>query len=119
MEDKVEYVVDNTEDEATIQNNQLNILKYYGADNQLDKLIQECAELVVAITKFRESGGQRLSIKKDKPTKELNNLISEMADVENLIEQIKLDYDLVDDGVRRIKKYKVDRELGRINKRNK
>ena len=117
METKAEYtIIDNIEDKVIIQNKQLRIIGYYGPNHQLNRLTEECGELIVAIAKFQRSG-QYLSIKKKEPSEELNNLIYEMADVENLIEQIKLDYDLVSEGVKKIKEYKVNRELDRINRR--
>ena len=39
-----------------------------------------------------------------------------MADVENLIEQIKFDYHLISEGIKRVKVYKVNRELDRIRR---
>lgn len=98
-----------------LQEKQLQIIKHYGPDYQLKRLTEECGELIVAIAKFQRSA-QYLNIKKRVPSNELNNLISEMADVENLIEQIKFDYGLINGGVERVKKYKVDRELDRIKK---
>lgn len=100
-----------------IQEKQLRIVKHYGPDNQLKQLIEECGELIVVIAKFQRGGGQYLSIKKSAATKELDNLISEIADVENLIEQIKLDYCLLSEGVEAMKEYKVNREIERIRKR--
>lgn len=100
-----------------LQEKQIRIVKHYGPDNQLKQLIEECGELIVVIAKFQRGGGQCLSIKKSTTTKELDNLISEMADVENLIEQIKLDYCLLAEGVEAMKEYKVNREIGRIRTR--
>ena len=100
-----------------IQKKQLETVKYYGPDNQLKRLTEECAELIVVIAKFQRGGGQYLSIKKSTTTKELDNLISEIADVENLIEQIKLDYCLLAEGVEAMKEYKVNREIDRIRTR--
>ncbi|MDR7870323.1 MAG: hypothetical protein RIN55_05655 [Tissierellaceae bacterium] len=96
-----------------LQERQLRLVKYYGPDHQLKRLTEECGELIVAIAKFQRSG-QHLNIKKKEPSELLTNLISEIADVENLIEQIKLDYGLVSDGVVKVKEYKVNRELDRI-----
>lgn len=113
METKVDYEV---VDERTLKDKQLEIIKYYGPNKQLRQLTEESGELIVAIAKFQRSG-QHLNIKKKEPSEELNNLIFEIADVENLIEQIKFDYDLVSDGVAKVKEYKVNRELDRINRR--
>lgn len=100
-----------------IQEKQLGIVKYYGPDNQLKKLTEKCAELIVVIAKFQRGGGQYLSIKKGMTTKELDNLIFEIANVENLIEQIKLDYCLLAEGVEAMKEHEVNKEIDRIRTR--
>lgn len=112
METKVEYEVI---DERTLKDKQLKIIKHYGPNKQLEQLVEECGELIVAIAKFQRSA-QSLGIKKKVPSEELNNLIQEMADVENLIEQIKFDYHLISEGIKRVKVYKVNRELDRIRR---
>jgi len=112
MSNQAEYIV---VDERTLEDKQIEIIRYYGPEKQLRQLTEECGELIVAIAKFQRSG-QRLNIKHKVPSQLLTDLISELADVENLIEQIKLDYDLVREGVHKIKEFKVNRELDRINK---
>lgn len=38
-----------------------------------------------------------------------------LADVENLIEQLELSSEFIDEGVSRVKEYKVNREIDRIS----
>ena len=85
-----------------IKEKQLKIINHYGLEHQLKKLAEECAELIQAILKdvdpFRA------------------DIVCEMADVVNIINQIRLKDDLIDAGIEKIVEYKVDRELERIKK---
>ena len=51
----------------------------WGLEKQLDIAIEECAELIQAICKFKRKGGS-----------ELASVAEEIADVEIMIEQMKL-----------------------------
>jgi NTP pyrophosphatase (non-canonical NTP hydrolase) len=54
-------------------------LEKWGNNTQMDMCIEECAELIQAINKFRRN-----------PTAEnMKALCSEVADVENMIEQVR------------------------------
>ena len=66
----------------THQNNQkcLEILKHYGVSPQLRKLAEECGEAVQAALKY--------DYKANEITKQL--LINELADVEIMLQQLKL-----------------------------
>lgn len=89
-----------------IQEKQLSVIEHYGVDNQLDQLIEESAELILAIRKYKRS------ILKD-PV----GLINELADVLNIIEQIRIYDSFINAGVESIKEYKVNREVERIRTR--
>jgi len=54
-------------------------IQKYGKKVQLDMVIEECAELIVSINKFRRNG-----------LKEKDNLITEIADVLIMVEQLKI-----------------------------
>lgn len=74
------------------------ILKHYGEEHQVYKLIEEMAELTVAL------------LKQDK-----NNIHEELADVEIMLEQLKLMY-FYDDTTKEMKKlFKLNRQLKRID----
>lgn len=88
---------------TNIQNKQLQIIEHYGMDKQLEQLIEECGELIVAISKFKRSKSFTMQ-----------DVIEEMADLENLIEQFKEKHEFIKDGVYRFKTFKVNRELDRI-----
>ena len=68
----------------------------YGATEQEGIAIEECAELIQAIT--------------HKHRGRTHNLSEEIADVEIMLEQLKIINDCSED-VRKIKRYKVDRLL--------
>lgn len=86
-----------------LQTKQFSIINFYGIDKQLDQLIEECAELIIAIRKYKRHAfvGE-------------NNLIAELGDVENLIQQIKIKKIRFAEGIDRNINYKVDREIERI-----
>lgn len=90
-----------------IEQKQLEIIQYYGMGNQLDQLIEECAELIVEIRKVQRNC-------KLLQLDTCSYFISELADVENLIDQIKLRNKIIDKDVERNVEYKVNRELERI-----
>lgn len=76
------------------------ILAHFGIRNQEDKLIDECAELVHEVYKNRAS-------------RNLDGLASEIADVENMLEQVKIYYKLHEQ-VKLIKFSKIERTLNLI-----
>lgn len=79
---------------------QLSIINHYGMDHQLIKLAEECAELIQAI------------LKNEDPFKA--KIFNEMADVVNVINQIRLKDKTMDEGIEMIEKYKIDREIDRL-----
>lgn len=88
-----------------LESKQLKIIKHYGLDNQLDQLVEESAELILSIRKYKRS-----------TLKDPVGIINELSDVLNLIEQIKLSDEYLEVGINKIKEYKVNRELDRISK---
>lgn len=95
---------------SEIQTKQLEIIKHYGFENQLNQLTEECAELIVAITKLKRYGFTEDSIAC------AYSLVGELADVKNLIEQLELKNKIIAEGIGKMKGYKVDRELDRIER---
>lgn len=77
---------------------QQKIIRHYGYDNQLGKLVEELRELEQVI--LYESSN-------------LEHLKEEIADVENLLEQI-VDYQGWNDEIEEIKEFKIRRQIGRI-----
>lgn len=73
------------------------IFDHYGKDAQLNKLVEECSELIRAI------------IRKDR-----TNILEELADVHVLIDQLSIAYPEFDDCIEQIKFNKVERQIKRI-----
>ena len=76
---------------------QQTIIRHYGYENQLEKLIEELRELEEAILYKQDS----------------ESIKEEMADVLNLIEQI-INYQNWNDEVQEIKEHKIARQIQRI-----
>lgn len=99
MEDEEKYL-------TGIQEKQKTIVGYYGPYKQLNQLVEECAELIVAIQKQQRYDFSSIS----------DSVVEEMADVKNLIEQLELHKHYVAEGVKTVKGRKIDRQLERIEK---
>lgn len=78
------------------------IADHYGLNNQMMQAIEEMGELTQAIVKVYRNGLDN----------ERDGLIEELADVQIMIEQ--LDYLLGDSQIKKIKEYKINRQLSRI-----
>lgn len=91
-----------------IRTKQTKVYDHYGLDHQLGKLEEECMELALAIKRFRYNPKiQQGSI----------NVVEEMADVLNLIEQISDNNSNIGRDLHTWKEHKVNREIERINGR--
>lgn len=101
MENQEEYKVD-------IKAKQREIINHYGFDHQLERLMEECGELIVAIAKNKRYAFSDTCID------HYENLVEELADVKNLIEQLEIDNDYVREGIEVMIGHKVNRELERI-----
>lgn len=73
------------------------IAEYYGLDNQLNKTIEECAELIQALVKLESR----------------ENTIEEMADVQIMLKQMLYLLDCEKE-VEKVMEYKINRQLERI-----
>ncbi len=77
----------------------------WGVESQLTQTIQECAELIFAITKLTVKG---------KSAKTINAVREEIADVELMVNQIKHIFN--ESEVERFKQKKIKRIRARLNK---
>ena len=92
--------------------------EHYGYVAQSNQLIEECAELIQAVSKYRravERVGEPVS--EDKKAIALDNLIEEIADVEIMLEQIKYLLNIPEDDLLAYKQFKIDRTKERIEGR--
>lgn len=88
------------------------IAYHYGYDAQSLQCIEEMAELTQAINKYRRKHGNGQST--DKSEEEcMNNLIEEIADVQIMLEQMKLFFTAGND-IDIIINQKLDRQMYRI-----
>lgn len=88
------------------------ILDHYGEQKQRRQLVEECAELIQALTKMERAGEQY-------PSNELHSAIlavrEEIADVEIMLEQIKNVLPTnCETEIKRIIDYKLNRQLERM-----
>ena len=73
------------------------IFDHYGEENQLNKLVEECSELIRAISR-----------------KNKVNILEEVADVQVLIDQFTIKYPKFDNSIKLLKVNKVERQIKRI-----
>lgn len=89
-----------------------NIIKHYGMIKQMEVAAEECSELIQAIMKFVRHDAHMST--KEEYISYLNAIIEEIADVEIMLEQLKIMFgceDEVNDQVA----YKITRQLERMN----
>jgi NTP pyrophosphatase (non-canonical NTP hydrolase) len=86
--------------------------EYYGYKRQSQQAIEECSELIQAISKYnRLLNGEYAG----KEKKIVANLVEELADVEICIEQLKYFLKITDTKINNIKEYKINRTKNVIN----
>lgn len=84
--------------------------RYYGYEAQSNQLVEECAELIQAVNKYRRAR----AADKDREQIALDNLVEEIADVEIMLEQVKDLLKIPEEDIQAIKLYKVNRTRERI-----
>lgn len=80
----------------------------YGYAEQSELLIEECSELIQAISKYRRA------VDPDAKKKALANYIEEIADVELMLEQVKYLLHIKESDLQAQKEFKIHRTEGRI-----
>lgn len=83
------------------------IADHYGKYAQLGMLQEECAELIVAVNKYRRGGHLPL-------IDDFNHIVEEIADVEIVISQVKHLLKIPDYAVEFVKAEKVSRQIERM-----
>ena len=89
------------------------IAEHYGYDSQSMQCIEECAELIQAINKFRRSRGIGQKTNKDDHAAYMN-IVEEIADVEVMIEQLIYLLKINREAINSIKKQKLNRTICRM-----
>lgn len=89
------------------------IADHFGYDAQSNQLVEECAELIQAVSKYRRAKATGVQ-----PTLNLvfENLVEEIADVELMLEQVKYLLQIPEEDIQANKLYKVNRTKERIAK---
>ena len=99
------------------------IAEHYGYDAQSNQFIEECAELIQAVNKYKRYKVVEHPVNPLlQPTEEarnkeqiaLENLVEEIVDVEIMIEQIKHLLQIPEEEIQAIKLYKVNRTKERL-----
>ena len=89
--------------------------KYYGYEAQSNQLVEECAELIQAVNKYRRaSTSLGIPVAEEKKAIAFDNLKEEICDVEIMLEQIKYLLDIDEEEMAAVKLYKVNRTLERM-----
>lgn len=94
--------------------NQDKIIEHYGTASQLGIAMEECAELIQAISKMNRSTGFLPDSVKFWEAK--TNLEEEMADVIVCINQLQKIFDIPDSRISVLANYKICRQIERMNK---
>lgn len=87
--------------------------EYFGYEAQSNQLVEECAELIQAVSKYRRAAAKG----EDEKLIALSNLVEEVADVEIMIEQIKHLLQIQDEDILALKQFKINRTKERIDGR--
>lgn len=86
------------------------VITHYGGKAQLNKALEELEELRDELKIFKKNGFNLASILKSK-----ENIISELADVKNMLEQIEIMIGIKKSEVELKQDEKMERTLQRIN----
>lgn len=96
----------------------LQIISFYEIDNQKRKFLEESGELLEAITihELNKSVEYEVPLTEIIGTKE--HIAEELSDCFVMLKQFQYYYEIPDEEIERIMKYKIDRQLKRIEKEN-
>ena len=82
------------------------ILRHYGSSLQRLKAMEELSELLLALA--------RIGLNEERESERYANLMEEMADVEVMMAQMRMVFDIDAEEISRIANKKIDRTLKRI-----
>lgn len=91
--------------------------EHYGYEAQSNQLVEECAELIQAVSKYRRAAAKGEDEKLIAKLIALGNLIEEIADVEIMLEQIKHLLKIPEEDLFAYKQFKINRTKERIEGR--
>lgn len=96
----------NTTSVTTRRDAERTILEHYGKQKQELQAVQELTELILLLAARPDQRGHGYE----------RNILSELADVRIMCDQIQMLYDIPDDAVEDMIAYKLRRQLSRIEK---
>lgn len=97
----------------------LKIVNHYGIDKQLKYIHSEYFELDEAILEYQKSGWDFNDEDcRDIEQKYCEHIAEEIADVQVMLKQFQYYYNITDEQIEDIMKYKIDRQLERIENEN-
>lgn len=94
-----------------MKNNLLKIIEHYGINNQLRKFNEESFELQEAIINH----GWTIMSFEELSEKTKEHIAEEIADCYVILEQFRHYYGISDEEIEKVMKYKIERQLDRIN----
>jgi NTP pyrophosphatase (non-canonical NTP hydrolase) len=92
----------------------LEIARYYGFDAQTNQLIEECAELIQAINKYKRQFLRGQPVRESGGKTPRDMIVEEIADVEVMLCQIKYLLHITDLEVEDIAENKIERTMMRM-----
>lgn len=97
----------------------LEIARFYGFDAQTNQLIEECAELIQAINKYKRQflRGQPVRESSDGKTPR-DMIVEEIADVEVMLCQIKQMFGITELEIEDVAERKIERTMMRMEESN-
>lgn len=93
----------------------IKVAGFYGYEAQSNQLVEECAELIQAVNKYRRARGLGQSTPVELMEAK-DNLIEEIADVEVMLDQIKYLLKVHELDIQAVKDKKMSRTLERMYK---
>lgn len=96
LQKAIDVILDETQTDERLK----KIANHYGLDSQLDILLEECGELIQAVSKYKRTGS--------------SNIVEELADVEIMISQIKFLMTIPSQQIEEMKEQKIRRQLVRM-----
>lgn len=97
----------------------VEIARYYGFDAQTNQLIEECAELIQAINKYKRQFLRGQPVRESGGKTPRDMIVEEIADVEVMLCQIKYLLHITDLEVEDIAENKIERTMMRMEESNK
>jgi NTP pyrophosphatase (non-canonical NTP hydrolase) len=92
----------------------LEIARFYGFDAQTNQLIEECAELIQAINKYKRQFLRGQPVRESGGKTPRDMIVEEIADVEVMLCQIKYLLHITDLEVEDIAENKIERTMMRM-----